>query len=184
MNVSTISVPKEIALQKLSEYAHVRKEQRVSADRELRRLYKWASTHTLINVHQALRETGLNDQGLPKLALARANWETCFYSEINQAFSSSNRHFTSRYAIKFPSQTFPHTQGPWRQAYAPVPHIPPTIRPEGDLSNYHILFEVKEWKVYPADPFLLKQIYGWIFAILGEWDLTDLERSILSGLRS
>lgn len=184
MDVATIEVPKEVALAKLNEYAHVRSTQRVAADRELRRLYKWASTHRLINVHEALKAMGLNEMGLPKLALARATWGTCFYSEREQAFSSSNRYFTNKYAIKLPSRTF-SSLGSWKFAYAPVPHVPPSLRPEdGDLSNYHILFEVKEWKVYPADPFLLKQISGWIFAILGEWDLTDLERSILSGLRS
>lgn len=183
MDVATISVPKEVALAKLSEYAHVRKEQRVSADRELRRLYKWASTHTLINVHQALRETGLNEQGLPKLAFAHANWKTCYWSNFDNYFAPVRRPRYKSDQIKLPTDTY-HRSSPWMESYAPVPHIPPTIRPDGDLSNYHILFEVKEWKVYPADPFLLKQISGWIFAILGEWDLTDLERSILSGLRS
>jgi len=35
---------------------------------------------------------------------------------------------------------------------------------------------------YPRDPLLLKQISGWIFAIMGEWDLTELEQKLLSGL--
>jgi hypothetical protein len=65
---------------------------------------------------------------------------------------------------------------------APVPFMPPSVRPKRWLSTYHILFEVERWNTYPADPFLLKHITGWLFVVHAEWDLTELERQLLSGL--
>lgn len=64
-----------------------------------------------------------------------------------------------------------------------VPHIPPSIRPEFALSNYHILFEVKEWAVYPVDPFLLRRISGMLFVVEAEWELTELEVMLLSSMQ-
>jgi len=51
------------------------------------------------------------------------------------------------------------------------------------LSNYYILWESKEWEDLPEtkDPFLLKRLSENLFVILGSWDLTDLEQSIIRG---
>lgn len=184
MDVSTIAIPKEIALEKLDEYSHIQSDKRLKEDTELRRIYKWAAEHPLIDVAQALRETGLRENGHPKLALAKANWPIVFYSEYSRAYSSSSRYFTKTYAIKLPSGTYRHTNSHWINLSSPVPHIPPHLRPDDDLSKYHILFEVEKWNEYPRDPFLLKQISGWIFAIIAEWDLTELEQKLLSGMLS
>ena len=55
--------------------------------------------------------------------------------------------------------------------------------PDGDLSGYYILWEVRDWKDLPEtkDPLLLKRITENLFVILGAWELTDLEQSIISG---
>ncbi|KKL76663.1 hypothetical protein LCGC14_2042670 [marine sediment metagenome] len=57
--------------------------------------------------------------------------------------------------------------------------------PEGDLKNYYILWEVKLWEILPEvkDPFLLKRISQNMFVILGAWDITELERAIIEGLK-
>lgn len=182
MDVSTIVIPKEIALEKLNEYSRIQTDKRLKEDTELRRIYKWAAEHTLIDVAQALKETGLRENGHPKLALAKADWNTVFYSEYNRAYSSSNRYFTKTYAIKLPIGTYHHPNSFWLNLSSPVPHIPPHLRPDDNLSRYHVLFEVEKWNEYSTDPFLLKQISGWIFAIIGEWDLTELEQKLLSGM--
>lgn len=67
---------------------------------------------------------------------------------------------------------------------SPVPHIPPDCRPKFGLNNYHILFEVKEWKSYPVDPFLLRRISGMLFVVEAEWELTELEASLLESMQA
>lgn len=66
-----------------------------------------------------------------------------------------------------------------------VPLIPPNLRPKDSLENYHILWDVQgSWfNEPPKDPFLLKHIDGDLFAVIAEWDLTDLEISVLKSLR-
>jgi hypothetical protein len=63
-----------------------------------------------------------------------------------------------------------------------VPHIPPACRPKFGLHNYHILFEVQEWKAYPVDPFLMRRVMGNLFVVEAEWDLTPLEVELLSSM--
>jgi hypothetical protein len=182
MNVETISVDKDYALEQLEKYKSIVSTKRVKEDTDMRRMWKWATEHTLIDAASALKETGLNDAGLPKLALVRANWSVCHWSTWTNAFSSSARYHSKQYAIKLPQGTYPRNA--WKTASTSVPFIPPDIRPDDNLSKYHILFEVQSWTEYPRDPFLLKQISGWIFAVIGEWDLTPLEAMLLQGLRA
>lgn len=184
MDVTTISVPREYALNKLEEYSHIQSEKRLQEDTELRRMWKWAADYPLINVAQVLKEQGVRENGHPKLALAKADWETCHFSRWDNDYSSSARYHSKKYAIELPINTYsyPDVLG-WFRLQISVPHIPPHLRPDDDLSHYHILFEVEKWTEYPADPFLLRQISGWVFAVIGEWDLTELERSILSGMQ-
>jgi hypothetical protein len=50
------------------------------------------------------------------------------------------------------------------------------------LENYHILWEVDEWKlVPPKDPMLLKKVTPNMFLILAHWDLSPLERAVIRG---
>lgn len=69
---------------------------------------------------------------------------------------------------------------------AMVPIVPPALRPGHHLRNFHILFEA-EWELRtktqpaPKDPALLKHIGGDLFAVVAMWDLTELERAVLSG---
>jgi hypothetical protein len=50
------------------------------------------------------------------------------------------------------------------------------------IENYHILWEVDEWKpIPPRDPILLKRITPNMFLVLATWDLTELERAVIRG---
>jgi len=183
MNVSTIVIPREQALEKLDEYRHIAVNKRRTEDLDFRKLYKAASVYPVLDVANALKETGTNEHGHPKLAFARANWSTVHYSTWENAFSSSDRYWNKTYAIKLPTGTYSNPNVKWIRLSSPVPFAPPALRPEDSVSKYHILFEVEKWTEYPADPFLLKHITGWLYAVIGEWDLTELERTLLSGLR-
>ncbi len=182
MNVDLITVPREQALEKFKEYKNVLAAKRLDEDKDLQRRYRAAAEYPLLDVAVALKETGLNDKQLPKLALARGHWKRLYYSRYKNAFSSSPRYWDRRYAIKLPTDTYPSTG--WREGFVDVPHIPPHLRPEDDIRRYHILFEVQNWQEYPRDPLLLKQISGWIFAVIGEWDLSPLEAMLLTGLKA
>jgi hypothetical protein len=59
-----------------------------------------------------------------------------------------------------------------------VPLIPPRLRPAGDLSNYHILWEAN-WQAPPTDPLLLRHLSGPLYAVLACWDLTPIERAVM-----
>jgi hypothetical protein len=50
-----------------------------------------------------------------------------------------------------------------------------------ELSNYHILWEA-DWEDAPVDPILLKQIDGNFFAVIAQWDLTNVERMVLRSI--
>jgi hypothetical protein len=44
------------------------------------------------------------------------------------------------------------------------------------------LFEVKECKAYPVDPFLMRRISGMLFIIEVEWELSPLEAELLTSM--
>lgn len=58
------------------------------------------------------------------------------------------------------------------------------VLPEGkSLSDHYTLWEVEKWEDRDPvhvnrDPYLLKPLGGPFYAVVGEWELTDLERSL------
>lgn len=86
--------------------------------------------------------------------------------------------------------------GSWtREAWAAqVPIIPLGVREkaglriDANLRTYAILWEADDWRWMrdPAptrDPALLRHVAGDIYAVLATWDLTEVERLVLSGRR-
>jgi len=183
-NVSTIVVPPEVAEQKIGEYKTLLKTQRRAEDVEMRRMYKAAlKGKPIIDVSAVWKSTGLKD-GYPRLALARAEWGECHFSKWQKEFRDNRRSLRARdHYIRIPDDSWDWNAIGNRDVFAPVPFMPPSVRPRHYLSTYHILFEVENWTQYPADPFLLKHITGWLFVVEAEWELTELERQLLSGLR-
>jgi len=70
-----------------------------------------------------------------------------------------------------------------------VPMVPADVRPKGDLRDFFVLWEVEQWADRALssdpdrDPYLLRHIMGDLYAVVAEWDLTDLERAIMAGRR-
>lgn len=184
MDVPTIIVPSEVAEGKLNEYKTVLKTQRRAEDTEMRRMYKAAAKgKPILDVSAAWKSTGLRD-GYPRLALARADWSECYFSKFDKEFRDNQRSLRAReHWIRIPDDLWDWSAAGRNTVGTAVPFMPPSVRPKRWLSTYHILFEVEKWTQYPADPFLLKHITGWLFVVEAEWELTELERSLLAGFR-
>jgi hypothetical protein len=198
MDVSTISMPADTARAKLEEYrealgAHGGTEE----DRGILMGYKAiASGKTLLNLNDVFRACALDHKGRPRLAVGRASWRWC-YLQMRSILESKGGNYVNRWlfsqsarylwgngrlgsvVVPLPtaSQVAP-TSGQWR---AMVPLIPPNLRPtEKAMRNYHVLWEA-EWESVPVDPMLLRHLHGSLYVVLAVWDLTSLERAVLSG---
>jgi hypothetical protein len=145
----------------------------------------------VIDLHGVMRSAGLqNVVGLPKLAIARADAKRCFVQmdqDGSAQFGSDERasllRANTRRRVLLPSDTFPRLHRRWDDQFgrAIVPLVPPTLRPAGDLANYHILWDAVWTPAPPVDPLLLRHLNGALYAIVAAWDLTPLEQAVLSG---
>lgn len=163
-----------------------------------------AQGQRIVNVASVLHAAGLNKEKLPNLALAGADWEHCHlhwgyrdrFEFSREKWGAGARGYGTgmKYlhgATGFPLHTFGATlqNQEWRKgqnlptlpARALVPSIPVHLRPAGDLSSYHILFEAEWTATPPVDPILLKHVHGYMYVVLAQWNLTDIERSVLEG---
>jgi len=193
MNVSTLTISAEEASRKLDQYRATIGKRRLKEDDELESLYRTVKNGgRVLNLVSAFKQTGLNEKGEPRLAIARADWPDVWFhpckSQGRGTFTPSaiERQRATAINIRLPRMTFEpkYLIESYTRLNSPVPHIPPECRPKFKLSNYHILFEVKEWKSYPRDPFLLRRIGGFLFIVEAEWDLTELEAELLASLRA
>lgn len=167
-------------------------------DEELMAGYKaLANGQQLINLPQVMRAAGVQPgTHFPALAIAGATWKDCFfcvdtggsfYSEVNwlpwRQRGGPKVVRVNRGVL--PGET---TNDGWRAANklpgypikAIVPSIPVHLRPN-NVEKYWILWDAVWTPAPPEDPLLLKRLGRDIFAIVAQWDLTDLERSILEG---
>ena len=176
-------------------------------DETLREMYgAMAKGMRVINVASVMHGAGLDKvKQLPVLALAGAHWPRChithsayrgMFEFSGDSWGPSMRWYArdAEYAdggSGFPIHTFGFnlSDANWRKtnnlpalpARAIVPSIPAHLRPAGDLKDYFILFEAVWEHAPPVDPILLKKIHGYMYAVLAQWDLTDVERSVLEG---
>lgn len=156
----------------------------------------------ILDIYEVFKQSGVNENGEPKLAIAPANAKTIILEKLplgSATFTEHNRWSKAEKSdVHLPTNTFPFwseeesgkmkwSNVPRINVEAQVPIIPAHILPEGDLKNYYILFEVKEWfepkkAIFTkGDPYLLKRINENAFALLAEWDVTDIEAAILRG---
>lgn len=192
MNVSVITMDQEEALVKLEAY---RAQLRRRADDEYEQAvagYKaMAEGKPILNLTVAFTETGLGADNRPKLAIARADmkevevtsgWRRGTRELVFDARTSSRQQPTNGRVVRLP---MPYEHVDIKRGFALVPMVPADVRPNRNLSNYFTLWEVIEWAdrsrlMRPdRDPYLLQPIVGDLYAVIAEWDLTDLERSIM-----
>lgn len=195
MNVPTITPSQEgpwQARQKYAEYLRAVKERHSAEYEALKNAYRELSRgRQVLDLVQVMRSAGVDHLHRPKLAIARADARLCWFEwssgaggrlpefRIEQWAPNRNRKANR---IRLPAGTFPNTPVEVRQRStlrAVVPMIPPSLLPAGSLEKYHILWEA-EWEQIPVDPMLLKHLGQHLYVVLATWDLTPLERAVLS----
>lgn len=194
MNVPTIAMQPEAAQAKLEAY-RLQLRRRADAEYEAAALgYEALAEGTpLINLSDAFAAAGLDESGYPRLAIARADRQQVIVS-INRdrlTFSTARRprwQYSGSLVISVPYDN----SKAWNtlfDRYALVPMVPADVRPSGNLRDLFILWEVEQWASRPIvavpdyDPYLLRHIVGDLYAVVAEWDLTPLERAIMTGRR-
>lgn len=201
MDLGTIEITPEEATERLAEIEAVLDRERTAEDVALAQAYRAAKRgYGVISMTRAFETAGIFPSGRPKLGLVAADIE-----RVRVDVSGSSHHpgstFTFSNADIIPSgrqrtrlvgknHTLIHCpalqQPEWskqtRQGTTIVPSIPPRFRPKPrKLGACHILWEVEKWDpTPPVDPALVKHIRGDLWAVLATWDLTELERLVLT----
>ena len=197
MKVSTYSIPKNEAKEKYQELLVLHNESPLSKVK--RRVYHALKQgQRILDIYTAFEQAGFNELLQPRIAIARADGETCYFEpstrrDGNKRISNGGAIFsiestqwkrTKQEPVRLPEQTFRPLVGKSADVLSTsIPQIPPEYYPAHALKNYYILWEVEHWRKEPArDPLLLRRISKNLFVVLAEWDLSDLEWSIARGI--
>lgn len=210
MELPLIDVPQAEARQAAADYLKAVRQRHSDEDQAILRGYReLARGRRLIQLSAAIRaggcdtvtvrwRPGFGDRvwreelvTVPRLAVARADatrvWSQGVNSEgeceirTKRNLGPNNR--VDRMTLR--GLESPPVSANWRWVQAIVPIVPPPLRPAVHLRNYHVLWEA-EWSPEPSppyDPALLKHLGGDLYAVVAIWDLTELERAVLSGTR-
>lgn len=197
MELATFVISPDEAAEKLAEYEAQLASERTVEDRAIAAGYRAARRGLpVISLPRTIAAGGFFDDGLPKIAVINADATECFArwdggwrTNGDLIFADRNDWHVNRGAlvgahsvrVSVPGDDRPDSRGRARGSTI-VPIIPPAHRPRKNrLRHRHILWEVEAWEpVPPADPALLQHIRGELWAVLATWDLTDLERYVLT----
>lgn len=202
MNVSIFTMDKAEAEKKLLAYRTQLKKRANEEYQLAAKAYEMvAQGLAILNIVDAFAQTGLGEDLRPRLAIARADKKEVQVSvnarERRLTFSTHhNGLWASGYQgdliVRFPFTFTPEQEKALqysKEGFALVPMIPADVREnvKGSDQDYMVLWEVEKWadrsltSPAPRDPYLLKHIAGELYAVVAEWDLTDLERAVMSG---
>lgn len=149
-------------------------------DAEIAAIYKRIGQgHTVIRALESIRVAGMNAQGLPRLAICAAHMTKCFFDPYEDRCTFGKRWPASRDRLEVVRMDWPGLKN-GRIVEAVVPLIPLHLRPKRGLQNYHILWEAEWTKSYPVDPYLLRRFGGDAWLVVAAWELTDIERAVMS----
>jgi hypothetical protein len=200
MDLGVIEITEEEAAKRVAEYESVLEAERSAEDAAILSAYRAAKRGLpVISLTKAFQIAGYHTEGvsagLPKLAIVRADAKECWVecgSNGKLKFASKEwdrsrgalvgaSHVVVDTGVSPPAQHRPRWRG-----HTIVPLVPPRHRPKkGRLHSFHILWEVDEWTpVPPKDPALLRHIRGDLWSVQAVWDLTEMERLVLSQRRT
>lgn len=204
MDVATITMPADEARRRLRSYERALSRR---TDPEYQQiavaLDRLTEGTPLLVMTDAFRLAPRDDKGRPRLGLARADrrqvrlmfatpgtWragEPCTASFSTEA-KPDWRPGDVRYRdldLRIDLEVGPADRD--SRGFSLVPIVPPDVLGRRALQRCFILWEVDAWAesrigaVPDRDPFLLERVGGDLWAVVGEWDLTDVERAIMRG---
>jgi len=210
VDVATIQMTREQAVEKLEAWKlEKHADAKVAREDCIKGYEALAEGKTLVHLDGAIRGGGFHASGFPKLAIARADREKVRFEWNSSAhlasYDSRAHHWYGPVRRGNPgtlvrSIDMHRTPGIQRtrsdrstffvslSGWAQVPLLPAEHRPEkGLLRDWFILWEVDQWFADPdpvqpdRDPMLLEHVAGQLYAVLAEWDLTELERAVMAG---
>lgn len=199
MNVETIKMDPNAAAAQLHAY---RAELKKRNDAEYR--YVAAGLEALSNGHDVLLLSRafdvcpFDEQGRPRLAIARADREEVRFSWNggeqavfdSSAYPWQHREPGDSLRVRVGCQRPASIPGPGRQGFALVPMIPAPVRQQCGrfrARDRFILWEVERWADRSRfarpdrDPLLLRHLGGDIYSVEAHWDLTSLEQAAMLG---
>ncbi len=202
MNIQTITMAPADAVKKLAAY---KKQLRKRTDSEYlaaTQAYTALAKGTpLVDLTNVFADAPTDQKGRPRLAIARADRKQVRFEANGSQFIFDAHKNPSSWATWSEGLRMSFGAGKvvgvrWHgnktvagvpRGYALVPMIPADVRPNVALNKAFILWEVERWEAKPIgarpdrDPFLLQYLGGDLYAIIAEWELTDVERSIMAG---
>jgi hypothetical protein len=197
MDLATIEIDPSEAKERLAEYEKLIVNERTAEDDAIAAGYRAAARGLpIIQLSKCFEIAGTFENGFPRLAVARADSKRVavtarpdgftFHTDIVDRFSRPwiNGNEDARHALVGDHHVrVPYaSDGSWKRGVTVVPLVPIRHRPRmRRLHGFHILWEVTKWDpTPPLDPALLKHIRGDLWAVMATWDLTELERAVLS----
>lgn len=187
MQVELLKEEKEAATAKYKEYLQASKTCRDKTYDDLKRVYNQIRKgKAVIDITAAISAGGVRKNFHPNLAICRANVPKvyCRYDRNGDIVYRIDSWRRTRSADINLEKCLPGWKdGPWSLSLeAPVPMIPPRLRPAKLTDDYFILWEVDQWTPMPSrDPYLLKRLSPTLFLVCAAWDLTDIEMAVMAG---
>ncbi|MGH8665351.1 MAG: hypothetical protein ACREUX_13905 [Burkholderiales bacterium] len=182
MQVESIKLNREKARELYQQYrAH--KGVQTEQDAEIEQTYKLiAEGHTVLQAVASIKAAGLNEQRLPRLAIARADaakvWWRTQWRGGRFSIDSWPRGNQARSRRVIVRDWDVIENSPSGEAMVLI--VPVYLRPRQALEKYHILFEA-EWRpLPPVDPYLLRHVSGDLWLVVAAWELTDVERAAMA----
>lgn len=197
MELTQFAVPKmnEDELVELEEMATI--DPRYAAMAKVHRVVD-NSTLPVVDIQEVFQKAGKQANQKPPLAIARADVKYVYYAGwawereilknlhfygINERPYTTSNFFTGT-KFHFPgyfSDVHVAVNYSSNRLLAPLPVIPPKIRKNYILEEFMLLWEPGDWETMPSpDPALLQHLYGDLYAVVETWDMTELERYVLS----
>lgn len=193
MNAGQITMTKEEARERLQHYRralHNRADEEYEATAAL--YGALAKGTPVIELAHAFTLAPLDEKGRPKMAIARADEK-----QVKVWSGNGVREFEpapARHTLAMRARTtrIVDPRSNWRQpdGYALVPLVPPAVLGNRNPAKHWILWEVEQWAdarldaAPDRDPLLLRQIRGSLYAVVGQWDLTEVERMVMASRRT